>query len=60
MGTDADKVEYRFGGGQMREFSFDDSVFSITYGKMSSAETCWDKWEGEEDQGERRNSHLRD
>lgn len=32
--TNADRVECRFGGSQMRELSFDGSVLSITYGKM--------------------------
>lgn len=58
MATDADSVECRFGGSQRRELSFDGSVLSITYEKMSSAETCWDKWEGEEDQGEKRSYEI--
>lgn len=38
MGTDTDRVECRFGDGQMREFSFDGFDFSLTYGKRSLAE----------------------
>lgn len=54
MGTDADRVECSFGDGQMRELSFDGFVFSLSYGKKSLAEAYCDKWEGEEDQGEKR------
>lgn len=49
--TDTDRVECRFGDGQMREFSFDGFDFSLTYGKRSLAEAYWDKWEGEKGQG---------
>lgn len=29
------------------------SVFSVTYGMRSSAETCWDKWGGGEGRSRR-------
>lgn len=54
MGTDTNRVECRFGDGQMREFSFDGFDFSLTYRKRSLAEAYWDKWEGEKGQGEKK------
>lgn len=36
VGTDVDRMECRFGDGQMRELSFDGSVFSITWENVIS------------------------